>query len=92
MSDTQDGYDIGSRQAWMDVLMTAMRHLMALDGLTQEQVDLVSLIVERYAAINALRRICEEHGDNDWDADLNLADILTKHLERHLGYLEEPHQ
>ena len=47
--------------------------------------DLRTLRCERADAISALRRICERHGDNDWTDDLNLADIIEKHLGRHLG-------
>lgn len=31
-----------------------------------------------------LRRLCEDHGDNDWPDDLHLADALDKHLGRYL--------
>lgn len=31
-----------------------------------------------------LRRLCEDHGDNDWDDNLHLADALDKHLGRYL--------
>jgi hypothetical protein len=40
--------------------------------------------VERKGAIRLLREICEAHGDNDWPDDLQLEDILEKHLLRHL--------
>jgi predicted secreted protein len=42
------------------------------------------LIIEREEAINTLRDLCREHGDNDWSDDLHLADIIDKHLGRHL--------
>jgi hypothetical protein len=31
-----------------------------------------------------LRRVCAKFGDNDWSDDLRLADVLEKHLLRHL--------
>lgn len=31
-----------------------------------------------------LRDICKEYGDNDWDDDLHIVDIVDKHLHRHL--------
>ena len=34
--------------------------------------------------IAALRTICEEFGDNDWDDDLHPADVIEKHLARPL--------
>lgn len=39
---------------------------------------------EREAAVAVLRRICDDHGDNDWDDELSLADIIDKHLGRYL--------
>lgn len=39
---------------------------------------------ERDEAIRILRDVCEEFGDNDWDNDLHLADIIEKHLHRNL--------
>jgi hypothetical protein len=41
-------------------------------------------IVEREAAIAALRELCSTHGDNDWPDNLHLRDIIEKHLGRHL--------
>jgi hypothetical protein len=39
---------------------------------------------ERKETINVLREICEYYGDNDWPDNLHLADIIEKHLFRHL--------
>ena len=39
---------------------------------------------ERKNTYLALKRICEEYGDTDFDEDLQFSDILTKHLEPHL--------
>ena len=47
--------------------------------------QLAALRAERLEAVAALRRICSEHGDNDWSDDLNLSDVIEKHLARHLG-------
>jgi predicted secreted protein len=46
--------------------------------------DAARLIAEREMAIIALRRVCTDHGDSDWDDDLNLSDIIEKHLARYL--------
>lgn len=45
----------------------------------------ILLQMERSEAISKLRQICEIVGDNDWEDDLHLVDILDKHL---LCYLE----
>jgi predicted secreted protein len=42
------------------------------------------LVLEREAAVQALREMCRDFGDNDWPEDLHLADILDKHLAKHL--------
>jgi len=39
---------------------------------------------ERREIISALRDACSEIGDNDWPDDLHIADIIEKHLARHL--------
>lgn len=48
------------------------------------QTEVAELVAEREAAVIALRRLCEDHGDNDWPNELHLADVIEKHLERHL--------
>jgi hypothetical protein len=44
-------------------------------------------VIEREVLIGKLRELCTEFGDNDWEPDLNLGDVLDNHLGR---YLEEP--
>ncbi len=56
-----------------------------LNEISPTQKHKANLIIERQEAINMLRHICEEHGDNDWPDDLYLADIIEKHLHRHLN-------
>lgn len=69
----------GNRAAWTRILGEAIRAL-DLDGLTRE-----SLVAERAQTVAMLRRVCEEFGDNEWPDDLHLADVIEKHLWRHLG-------
>ncbi len=40
--------------------------------------------LERGAAVAALRRVCADHGDNDWPDNLSLADVIEKHLRQQL--------
>jgi hypothetical protein len=42
------------------------------------------LQAEREAAIAMLRRACDRYGDNEWDPWMPLAEIIEKHLLRHL--------
>lgn len=55
-----------------------------MGNLGYENVTEQAWIAEREAAIAALRRLCAAHGDNDWPESLHLADIIEKHLGRHL--------
>jgi hypothetical protein len=48
------------------------------------QVVAGQLIAEREEALALLRQVCAEYGDNDWPDDLNLSDVIKKHLWRHL--------
>lgn len=74
----EQAYTEGSRAAWRKILLEALTNL----GI--EERDKHDWALERAEAIAALRRICAEHGDNDWNEDLSLADIIEKHLSRHL--------
>jgi hypothetical protein len=39
---------------------------------------------ERENCIKILRELCQEFGDNTWTDDMNLADVLEKHLAKHM--------
>jgi hypothetical protein len=71
-------YMLGRKAVLREQLSAAMKGLNAED-LTNEY-----LIQERVDAIAALRSVCNEHGDNDWEDDLYLSDIISKHLADHL--------
>lgn len=40
--------------------------------------------IERNDVVAALRLICGDHGDNDWDDNDHLGDVISKHLADHL--------
>lgn len=69
-------YDQGSRMAWLVMLGQCLRHL----GYEDAQVRKVAWVAEREAAVSVLRSVCREHGDNEWDDHLHLADVIDKHL------------
>jgi len=52
--------------------------------LGMEGRTLESLVAEREAAVAALRSVCGDFGDNDWSSEVHLADVIEKHLGRHL--------
>ena len=68
----------GNKAAYRSLMGECVRQL-------GEKNDLAALQLERAKAIAKLRELCSEHGDNDWPDDLHLADIIDKHLGRHLG-------
>ncbi len=43
------------------------------------------LAIERQETVAAMRKVCGEHGDDDWPDDLHLADVIDKHLAPYLG-------
>ena len=77
IGDNRTDHDI----AWMTVLSEAVRRL----GYKDPEAAKVAWIAERVVAVAQLRRICEDHGDNDWPDSLHLGDVIDKHLGRHLG-------
>lgn len=44
----------------------------------------VQWTLERAEVVAKLREICGEYGDNKWEDDLHLVDVLEKHLLQHL--------
>ena len=73
----------GNRAAWRSMLGACLRELgHETDDPAVAHARAVSEIETTRAA---LRRVCEEHGDNDWDDRLHLADVVEKHLARHLA-------
>lgn len=71
----------GERAANVGILRFALKAL----GYESPESEHTKWILEREAAIAQLRMVCREHGDNDWPDTLHLADIIDKHLRRHLS-------
>jgi hypothetical protein len=79
MTDNEElAYMRGQRSVWDSMLREC------LVNLGVDEARFFGWVSELEAAIAALRRVCSKHGDNDWSPDLYLADIIEKHLERHL--------
>lgn len=75
---SEQDYIRGQRQVWTELLERAIKEL------GYEQISYRRWMIEREHAIQALRMICEDYGDNDWSEGLHLADVIEKHLGRHL--------
>ena len=75
---TERDYTRGSNAAWRQVLSMAMRNLDSQVNKKARWLD------ERAGLVAALRIACDDFGDNEWDDNLDLRDVLDKHLVRHL--------
>ena len=69
----------GEKTVYREMLGNAIR------GLNGEDLTLERMTAERAAAIATLRRVCGDHGDNDWPDNLHLSDIIDKHLARYVA-------
>ncbi len=69
------------------LLLMQLKEILTQLGYVEGDVDFSKehLIAEREETVLALRSICEENGDNDWDEDLHLADVVNNHLGKYLG-------
>ena len=83
MKDYEEGYIQGRRLAAAELLALAAN---MIEG---DRPNIADLQKERLMVVAALRRVCEEHGDNDWPDNLHLADVIEKHLARHLQPLDQ---
>lgn len=92
-TENELAYQRGRRSAFARVLGDlASEFGWAEDLLSSEEkltLELATRTTERAAAIAALRDICAEVGDNDWDENLYLADIIEKHLARYIYEVAE---
>ena len=73
----------GAKGAWQSILGQALQQLAPFLP-DDPKVALARVVAERAEIVATLRRVCRHFGDNDWSDRLNLADVIEKHLERHL--------
>ncbi len=73
-------YTQGSRRAWLTMLAQCVREL----GYDTSGGASARWIIEREETALALRDVCGHFGDNDWPDNLHLADVVQKHLGKHL--------
>lgn len=78
MGMTNETRDTGAKEAYREVMMHCFRRLAGKGD------DLIDFADQRCRAVSMLRQVCEAHGDNDWPDDLDLSDVIEKHLWRHL--------
>ena len=78
-------YEQGSKAAWRQLLGLCLRHL----GVDDPEAGKARWVDERTEIVAMLRQVCDEWGDQDWSDDLHLADVIEKHLWRHLPERED---
>jgi hypothetical protein len=76
----EQDYERGNRMAWVRMLQVCLREL----DIDDPERARSRWIVEREQAVSMLRQVCARHGDNEWPNDGSLADVIEKHLWRHL--------
>ncbi len=62
-----------------------LQHAASLLGYQCDATTVARLAFERVRVVAKLREVCADHGDNDWPDDLDLCDVIEKHLRRHLA-------
>ena len=80
----EQSYEMGTIAARRTMLLHIMHNMNIKTDITSLELRVIQLENERNESVAALREICEDHGDNDWSSNLHLADVITKHLQRHL--------
>ncbi len=84
-SEREQGYIEGRRRTLMNLLSHALKELRGFGPEDDPLIKIAQLVKEREETVSKLREVCAEHGDNEWPENLHLADVIDKHLARHLG-------
>mgnify|MGYP001567966529 CR=1 FL=1 len=84
-ADEERGYVNGVRSGLTGVLS----HVLGELGYDGEEGSRLKWILERERTVQKLREVCARYGDNDWEVDLHLADVIENHLHRHWDEPEE---
>ena len=80
VADPDKMFERGERAAYAKLLGVAVSALYPAADMKLER-----LVLEREDTVRALRRVCEDHGSNEWEPDTNLGNVIDKHLAPHVG-------
>lgn len=82
----EQAFERGQAAVYQELLGVALRGLGSdmPDGEDALRRRVAQLERERADVVAALRRVCAEHGSNEWTDRLYLADVVEKHLGRYL--------
>ncbi len=87
MSDEEEkAYELGRKSAFRSLLGECLREV-GTDARTAHGWQL-----ERAELVAALRNLCEDYGDNEWPDELNLSDVINKHLLPYLDEHDDPNE
>jgi hypothetical protein len=69
-----------------DLLLRKLSEILRELGYEHSDVDISKevMIKERESTIQALRIVCDDFGDNDWDEQCDLSSVIINHLGKHL--------
>jgi hypothetical protein len=86
LSEREQGHLDGELQANLRLLRYALSALTATTLKLEDTAlrEVGRFVLQRQETVQKLRRVCAEFGDNDWRDDDWLADVVDKHLYRHL--------
>ena len=85
--DEEKVYMRGGRGVYRELLGMALRGLSVDDApndLAAAQLRIGRLEAHLADARVQLRMLCDDFGDNDWEDDDHLGDVIDKHLGKHL--------
>lgn len=83
--EVEQAYVRGRQAGWRAILGEAIGHVVSDEESGLAHSVMAAKLAKRLSeAREALRIVCAEFGDNDWSDDLHLADVIEKHLARHL--------
>lgn len=74
----------GEQAAYRAMLGVVLDGLRSTGTTDDPSVRIAQLELYQSEIIAALRAACDEFGDNDWPDDLHVADVIEKHLLRHV--------
>lgn len=73
-------YLAGRRAAYRSLLGECARALGFKAQANDPEAMVARLLAERLDLVTKLRRLCEAHGDNEWESNAYLPDVMERHL------------
>ena len=77
----EQAYVQGERSVWNRLLDECLHHL---DYGDDPKLKAVAWIKEREEIVAQLRILCDDFGDNDWEPDCHLGDVIANNLGKYL--------